>query len=62
MEDVVSLGEMRKAYRMLVGKSEGRRPIRRQSCGWEVNIKMNLKEIGHQVVDWIQQAQDVMLN
>jgi hypothetical protein len=39
-------GEMRNAYKILVGKSEGKGPLRRPRCRWEDNIKMNCKEIG----------------
>jgi hypothetical protein len=34
-------GERRNAYRMLVGKPEGKRPLRRPKCGWVNNIKMD---------------------
>jgi hypothetical protein len=34
------------AYRALVGKPEGRRPLGRPRRGWEDNIKMNLREVG----------------
>jgi hypothetical protein len=37
---------MRCAYKILVRKSEGKRPLGRQSIGWEDNIKMEIKEIG----------------
>jgi hypothetical protein len=33
------------AYRILVGKPEGRRPLGRPRCRWEDNIKMDLREI-----------------
>jgi hypothetical protein len=36
----------RGAYRVLVGKSEGKRPLGRPSCRWEDNIKMDLWEVG----------------
>jgi hypothetical protein len=48
------MGEKRNAYRMLVGKPEGKRPRRR----WVDNIKMNLREIGWDGVDWIGLAQN----
>jgi hypothetical protein len=34
------------AYRILVGKPEGKRPLGRPRCRWEDNIKMDLREIG----------------
>jgi hypothetical protein len=46
------------AYRILVGKPEGRRPLGRQRRRWVENIKMDLREIGWDVVDWIDMAQD----
>jgi hypothetical protein len=38
------MGEMRKLYRILVGKPEGKRSLCRHRCRWEYNIKMNLKK------------------
>jgi hypothetical protein len=40
------LGEKRFAYRILVGKPEGTRPLGRLKCRWEDNIRMDLREIG----------------
>jgi hypothetical protein len=37
--------EIRNAYKILVGKSEGMRPLRKTRNGWEDNIRMNLREI-----------------
>jgi hypothetical protein len=37
-------GEKRNAYRILVGKPEGKRPLRRPRYRWEYNIRMNLKD------------------
>jgi hypothetical protein len=39
-------GEKRNAYRILVGKPNGKRPLERPSRRWEDNIKMDLREIG----------------
>jgi hypothetical protein len=52
------MGEKRNAYRILVGKPEGRKPVGRQICGWAENIKIDLKEIECDVVDWLNLAQD----
>jgi hypothetical protein len=52
------MGERRGAYRALVGKPEGRRPLGRPRLRWEDNIKMDLREVGWGVVDWIDLAQD----
>jgi hypothetical protein len=51
-------GEKRSAYRILVGKSEGNRPIGRPRLRWEDNVKMDLREIGWGAMDWIDLAQD----
>jgi len=39
------MGEMRKAYDILVGKPEGKRPLGRPRCRWEYNIRIDLREI-----------------
>jgi hypothetical protein len=46
------MDEMRNAYKILVGNPEGKRPLRRPRRGWEDNIKMDLKGIGLEGVDW----------
>jgi hypothetical protein len=43
---VARMGEERNAYRILVGKSEGRRPLGRPRHRWVDNIKIDLREIG----------------
>jgi hypothetical protein len=45
------MGEMRNAYKMLVGKSEGKRSLGRPRRKRENNIKMDLKEIECEGVD-----------
>jgi hypothetical protein len=52
------MGEARNAYRMLVGKPEGKRPLETPRCRWVDNIKMDIKEIGLAGVDWSELAQD----
>jgi hypothetical protein len=52
-------GEKRNAYRLLVGKPEGKRPLERPRRRWVDNIKMDLLEIGSGGVDWIGLAQDM---
>jgi hypothetical protein len=46
------------AYRILVGKPEGKRPLGRPKRRWVDNIKMDLREIGWDGVDWMDMAQD----
>jgi hypothetical protein len=55
---VSRLGEKRNMYRLLVGKPEGKRPLGRQRRRWMDNIKMDLLEIGVNIVDWIGLAQN----
>jgi hypothetical protein len=45
MEHVAWLGEGKGAYRVLVVKPEGKRPLGRPRCRWEKNIKMDLQEV-----------------
>jgi hypothetical protein len=51
-------GEERNAYGILVGKPEGRRPLGRPRRRWMDNVKMDLREIGWDDMDWIDLAQD----
>jgi len=46
------------AYRVLVGKLEGKRPLGRPRRRWADNIRMDLQEVGCGYVDWIGLAQD----
>jgi hypothetical protein len=52
------MGEKRNAYGILVGKLEGKRPLRRPRHRWENNNKMDLREVGWGGMDWINLAQD----
>jgi hypothetical protein len=55
---VARMGEERNAHRILVGNSEEKRPLGRPRRRWVTNIKINLREIGWDGVDWIDMAQD----
>jgi hypothetical protein len=54
----VGVGETRNAYRILVGKPERKRPLGRPRRRWVDNIKICLKEIGWDFMDWLNLAQD----
>jgi hypothetical protein len=55
---VARMREKRNAYGLLVGKPEGKRPLRRQRRRWVDNIRMDLGEVGWGDVDWIDLAED----
>jgi hypothetical protein len=50
--------EKKNAYRVLIGEPEGKRPLGRLRRRWVDNIKMDLREIEWDSVDWIDMAQD----
>ena len=55
---VARMGEERGAYRVLVGKPEGKGPLGRPRRRWVDNIRMDLQEVGCGYVDWIVLDQD----
>ena len=55
---VACMGEETGAYRVLVGKPDGKRPLGRPSRRWVDNIRMDLQEVGCGFVDWIGLARD----
>jgi hypothetical protein len=57
-EHVARMGEERKVYKILEGKPEGKRPLGRPKRRCEDGIRMDLREIGLEGVDWILLAQD----
>jgi len=54
---IARMGETRNVQKILVGKPEGKIPLRRPRCRWE-DIRIDLKEISWEGVDWIHLAQD----
>jgi hypothetical protein len=57
-DEVARIGEKRKAYKIFVGKPEGRRPLGRSRRRWVDNIKMDLREIEWDGMDCTDLAQD----
>jgi hypothetical protein len=55
---VARIREKRNAYRIFVGKPEGKRPLGRPRNTWVDSIKIDLREIGWGGMDWIELAQD----
>jgi hypothetical protein len=51
-------GEKRNACRILVGKSDGERPLGRRKRRWVDNIKMDIRETGRYGMDWVDMTQD----
>jgi hypothetical protein len=55
---VARMGEGRGVHRVLVGKPEGTRSLRRPRRRWEDNIKRHLQEVGRGCGDWMERSQD----
>jgi hypothetical protein len=55
---VVHMVEMRNAYKTFIGKPEGKRLHGRPRHRWEDNIKMDLREVEWEGLDWIHLSQD----
>jgi hypothetical protein len=55
---VARMGKGRGAYRILVGRPEGRRPLGRPRRRWEDDFKIDLQEVGWGDMVWIDMAQD----
>jgi hypothetical protein len=53
---VARMADMRNVYKILVRKPEGRRLLRRPRCKWE-DMRMIIREIGWENIDWIHLAQ-----
>jgi hypothetical protein len=56
--NVERIGGTRNEYKILEGKSEEERPLGRPKRRWEDNIKMYLREVGIDGMNWIRLAQD----
>jgi hypothetical protein len=52
------MGDRRGAYRVLVGRPDGKRPVGRPRHRWVDNIKMDLQYVGWVGMDWVALAQD----
>jgi hypothetical protein len=57
-QNVARMGGMRNTHDILTGKFKGKRPLGRSRGRWEYNIRMDLREIGWECVDWIRLTQD----
>jgi len=57
-EQVEGMGDMKSVYAILVGKPEVKRPLGRPRRRREDNIRMDLREVGWEDVDWMHLAQD----
>jgi hypothetical protein len=55
----VRMGAERNAYRILVGKPEEKRPLGTPRRRWMDNIKMDLRDIGWSVMDWIELGENM---
>jgi len=55
-------GRHERSIQVLVGKPDEKRPQGRPRCRWEANIKLDLQEMGRDVMDWIDLAQDRVIN
>ena len=55
---VARMKEGRSVFKILTGKPTGKRPLGRPRRRWEDNIRMDLEEIGSNVGNWVDSAQD----
>jgi hypothetical protein len=55
---VERMGHNRYAYRVLMGRSEGKRLLGRPRCRWQDNVNMYIQEAGWGDMDWTDLAQD----
>ena len=57
-DHVVRMKEGRNAFKILTGESTGKRSLGRPRSRWEDNIRMDLKEVGINTMNWVDSAQD----
>jgi hypothetical protein len=50
--------EVRSAYNILDGIPDGKRPFRRPRCRWQDNIRMDLREVWWEGMEWTHLAQN----
>jgi hypothetical protein len=55
---IARVGQKRNVYKLFIGKSERKRPRGRPGHRWEDNIRINVREIVWEGVDWIHMARD----
>jgi hypothetical protein len=55
------MGQERKVYKILVGKTEGKRPLGRQRRRWEEGIRTDLRKIGWIGFDWLRIGTDSLM-
>jgi hypothetical protein len=53
---VVCIGEMKNIYEILFAKPESKSPLGRLSRSWKDDIRMDIRELGWETVDWINLA------
>jgi hypothetical protein len=58
MGHVECMREERKVYKLLMGKFKGKNPLKRPRHRWENRIKMDLRDINWEDVEWIHLDQD----
>jgi len=57
VENVARMGEIRNAYKILVGISEGKRPFERSTCRWKEKVRIDIRETELEIMDWMHQDQ-----
>ena len=56
------MGNERGAWKLLVGKPEGKHPVGRPRMRWENNINHDLREVDYTVDDWKSLAEDMLMS